>query len=691
LFMKSLNKGILEGILICLVLLVFGPLVYSQQEDSLTTENLFELSLDDLMNIEIESAVKQKQNITEAPSVITVITSKQIKGWKIRFEFNSTHFEDYPIPLITSLSSRKVAFKIPQIPAEFIVGSATSGRLLIVDDKGKIQGNPEGLNLTFTIKTAGEKHKVTFISSIDGSVQYYAVVPPVDGFKEGQALFVSLHGASVEAQGQANAYAAKDWGTIVAPTNRRPYGFDWEDWGRADAMEVLNISLDTYKPDPQRLYLTGHSMGGHGTWHIGLTFPGIWAAIAPSAGWVSFWSYAGKQLQSQPDPLREVFNRASASSNTLSLMNNTRQFGVYVLHGDKDDNVPVEQARIMRDTLGKFHPDFCYYEEPGAGHWWGNQCVDWPPLFDFFKHHKRKTALETSAFSFTTASPGISSQSGWVSVWQQSEPGIPSSVDVFQDTTKGQVRLQTRNVQMLRLDLDHIPVYQSWNLTIDGVEMPIKAGERGDLYLKKTDQGWKAGQPDFNQKNPLRYGGFKDVFHHKVVLVFGTSGNNREDELNFMKARFDAETFWYRANGSLEIISDLEFDTLNYPESNIILYGNIDTNSWYGKLLGHCPVVVSRNKVSVGDSVFEGEDLAIYFIYPAAGVAKKSIGVISGTSEPGSLAAMQNRYFVSGSGFPDLFLFKLSMLDKGESGVELSGYFGNDWSIGHGFWSKALK
>ena len=56
------------------------------------------------------------------------------------------------------------------------------------------------------------------------------------------ALFLSVHGASVEATNQARAYAQKDWGHLVAPTNRRPYGFSWEDWGRMDALEVLEGS-----------------------------------------------------------------------------------------------------------------------------------------------------------------------------------------------------------------------------------------------------------------------------------------------------------------------------------------------------------------------------------------------------------------------------------------------------------------
>ncbi|MGE0090374.1 MAG: TonB-dependent receptor plug domain-containing protein [Bacteroidales bacterium] len=58
---------------------IFNSKGYSQEVDTINTQMLFNLSLDDLMNIEIESSVKQKQNISEAPSVVTVITARQIR------------------------------------------------------------------------------------------------------------------------------------------------------------------------------------------------------------------------------------------------------------------------------------------------------------------------------------------------------------------------------------------------------------------------------------------------------------------------------------------------------------------------------------------------------------------------------------------------------------------------------------
>ena len=152
-------------------------------------------------------------------------------------------------------------------------------------------------------------------------------------------------------------YRRKAWGHVIAPTNRRPFGFDWEDWGRLDAIEVLELNQRRLGIDPDRTYLTGHSMGGHGVWHVGITFPGRFAAIGPSAGWRSFWAYTGAERFENISPIERILRSATNPSDTEALSRNTLHYGVYILHGEKDDNVPAEQGRIMNETLGAFHPE----------------------------------------------------------------------------------------------------------------------------------------------------------------------------------------------------------------------------------------------------------------------------------------------------------------------------------------------
>ncbi|MFN3202687.1 MAG: hypothetical protein ACE366_30125 [Bradymonadia bacterium] len=174
---------------------------------------------------------------------------------------------------------------------------------------------------------ADTTHRRSRRSEVDHSVQYYGAVPPV-GFdpqvtpESPYGLVLSLHGAGVEGIGQARAYSAKDNAWIIAPTNRRPFGFDWEVWGRLDGLEALDHATATLQTDPARTWLTGHSMGGHGTWHLGVMDTSRFAVIAPSAGWSSFYSYQGLQR-----PMG-VFGRARAPSDTLNYIENLAQRAV---------------------------------------------------------------------------------------------------------------------------------------------------------------------------------------------------------------------------------------------------------------------------------------------------------------------------------------------------------------------------
>ena len=84
---------------------------------------------------------------------------------------------------------------------------------------------------------------------------------------------------------------------MITPTNRRPYGFDWQDWGRLDFEEVFEEVMKEYPIDPDRVYLAGSSMGGQGVWHIGTRNPTQFAALAPQAGWTGFQHYSPFTMQ----------------------------------------------------------------------------------------------------------------------------------------------------------------------------------------------------------------------------------------------------------------------------------------------------------------------------------------------------------------------------------------------------------
>ena len=88
------------------------------------------------------------------------------------------------------------------------------------------------------------------------------------------------------------------------------------------------------------------------------------------------------------------------------------------------------------------------------------------------------------------------------------------------------------------------------------------------------------------------------------MLVVGTKGTPEENAWSLARARFDAEVFWYRGNGSVDIVADASFSnpagTEEFRDRNVILYGHAESNAAWPVLLGKSPVQVRRGQVKFG-------------------------------------------------------------------------------------------
>jgi dienelactone hydrolase len=597
------------------------------------------------------------------------------------------------LSMTTTLNGRKKQFRIPElkprsirkVPFEFDPSTTSTPG----DHSCKLQlshGNKilDEKTITISAVTKKDHHSYTFISAIDGSVQYYSVAPQAGKASGQPALFLSVHGAGVEAIGQARAYKPKEWGVVVAPTNRRPRGFNWEDWGRLDALEVLDLAKTRYNPAPERIYLTGHSMGGHGTWYLGATFPDRWAAIAPCAGYPTLTAYGsadGKIPQNARTKNEELLLRASNQSNVTDLIKNYKDLGIYIHHGDSDKVVSVDYARQMRLLLSNFHSDFTYYEYPGGSHWFGDESVDWPPLFDFFKWHVNKPDSAVNTIEFMTSNPAISSSYRWAAVLQQKDPLTFSDFRLERNKKKRIISGTTRNVGTLQIDLTEFSVGDTVTLNIDSVTVKCIVSSDRRVLLGGYPEWQLQREVNPKHKNPVRYGTFKEAFNHRMVFVFGTKGSQNENEWAYNKARYDAEVWYYRGNGAVDVIADVNFKPENFKDRGVIIYGNADTNLAWIKLLKDCPIHVSRDRIRLGTVNYPGSDLGAYFAWPRNDSHIAMVGVVTGTGLQGMRTAEPNQYFAAGSGFPDYLIFSASMLKDGASGIKATGFFNNEWKL----------
>jgi hypothetical protein len=363
------------------------------------------------------------------------------------------------------------------------------------------------------------------------------------------------------------------------------------------------------------------------------------------------------------------------------MLDNLKQSGVFVFHGSDDRTVSPEQARLMRKLLGEFHSDFTYYEFPGGGHWFGTESMDWPPIFDYFRLHTIPKQNDVREIDFTTASPGISASDYWLRVEQQVTPCEFTNIIAVRDADTIFVE-KTDNAALLVFDLPALDFASNTvRIDIGEQQIPVPAGEKA--YLAFDGKEWKTvSGVDTKQRYSGRYGGgFKFAFDHNVVLVYATGGTPVENELYLNKARYDAETFYYRGNGSFDVIPDTEFTLEKYAGRNVVVYGNRNNNRAWNLLLKNSPIQVSKDAVTAGAQSWKGDDLGAYFLYPHPQNDVNFVGVVAGTGETGIRGASLNNYLQPITGFPEIMIFRADMLRTGLDGLEHAGFYNNNWEL----------
>jgi hypothetical protein len=175
-----------------------------------------------------------------------------------------------------------------------------------------------------------------------------------------------------------------------------------------------------------------------------------------------------------------------------------------------------------------------------------------------------------------------------------------------------------------------------------------------------------------------------------MIFVYGTRGTPEENAWAFAKARYDAESFWYRGNGSIDVVPDTGFDPAQEPDRGVILYGHADSNGAWKALLGGSPVQIRRGRVQIGTREWTGLDLACLFLRPRPGSGVACVAAVSGSGGPGMRLTDRVPYFTAGVAFPDCTVFGPDTLRSSAAGPKAAGFFGGDWSVENGefAWGK---
>jgi len=131
-----------------------------------------------------------------------------------------------------------------------------------------------------------------------------------------------------------------------------------------DVMNVVGIMRREFNVDPKRMYLSGHSMGGAGTFYLAAKHPDLWAGLAPIAPALHY-----------PGIMRDL--------------GAIRHLPVILVQGDGDWLCPAKHAKKCARKMLQLKMDVRYLVGKGENHLsvtWKH----WPEIFEFLKARRRK-------------------------------------------------------------------------------------------------------------------------------------------------------------------------------------------------------------------------------------------------------------------------------------------------------------
>ena len=207
----------------------------------------------------------------------------------------------------------------------------------------------------------------TFEKQITVKLDYLLFLP--EGYAKDEAkrwpLILFLHGAGergsdvnkVKIHGPPKIVEGKKDFPFIVVSPQCPENAWWEPFRLLALLDAIQAA---YRVDPDRVYLTGLSMGGFGTWELAGRAPQRFAAIAPICG-----------------------------GGNPAMVRRMKDLPTWVFHGDKDPVVPVQMSDDMVEAMKKAGAEVKYTRYEGFGHDSWTKTYENPELYDWLLSHRR--------------------------------------------------------------------------------------------------------------------------------------------------------------------------------------------------------------------------------------------------------------------------------------------------------------
>jgi hypothetical protein len=450
-------------------------------------------------------------------------------------------------------------------------------------------------------------------SMIDDSAQPYGMVIPKDfDFKKSLPLYTWLHGRGDKATDIHFITERMTKPGEIAPPNAivvHAFGRQCVGFLNAGEVDVIDVTMEAqkqYNTDPDKGVLIGFSMGGAGAWHVGAHYAHLFRVIAPGAGFAETARYQKLKPEDYP-PWYE--QKLWGHNDTPPYVRNLFNTTVIAYSGELDRQ--IQAARVMEEAYQADGRTLTHLIGPKTEHKYETQT----------KAELLKKIEEALKSPLPAEPKETFVQTQTLAHGQQFGISLVKLENHWQDSRlnrtivgKNDIRCETKNVAVFTLYLETEKASRPIKITVDGQELaytvpPRKLMDVDTCDLAKESGKWsilsKSQYDDLlakRFKKPDLHGPIDDAFTSRFLIVTpsGKSKNDRfqawqEFELNHFRDRWRA-----LMRGEFLFKRDQEVTSDDIARSNLILWGDEDSNSVIKRVMPSLPIQRSGDQWKVG-------------------------------------------------------------------------------------------
>src|SRR5258706_2746301 len=473
-------------------------------------------------------------------------------------------------------------------------------------------------------------------SDADDTLQPYALyVPKTYDPRKAYPLLVSLHGATSNPllnrrrvfglgnrPGESDYEAIRNEDVVFPDVDfivLSPYGrgevAGYNGLAEQDVLRAMDDVQRAYNVDRNRVYLTGLSMGGGGTWHLGLRYPDRFAAIVPvcAVGDLSLFPFT--QGASAADrALLDLTGPTPIPENAANLQ-------VFIFHGDQDPPVNVEHSRRMvarYRELGFFGKNVRYFELPGVNHFAWDFAYRDASLFARLQPIRRNPFPDRVVYS--TFSPRFN-QAYWVRIDRIDRGFKLARIEATRRARLFEVKTDNLSAFSLLLGPPLLPAGMPLEVKVNGeavwrgvppaTTLSLAKGRSG-RWVQRPWVGPAVGPPDHAEAG-LRSVSLAQSSAH--VYVYGTSGDGEANAAARRGAEMLAD-WGPNVRAHFPVVADSEVTPEMMASRNLVLVGNAGDNRVVARMAHKLPLRQDAEGAFAAGRRVAGPDASFRLHYP---------------------------------------------------------------------------